>query len=153
VDDVGGAADPAGAVGLQEALAGGEPGAVEGVIGVGAAGDVPLAFIDADNAAGVAGDAVAGEEVGRGGEDEVDGGFGEGGEDFEGVALVDAEVVLVVADDRSGERRAPLDVARDRPLDPSTRLRTFSFAALGFARGRRDELRNARSQGEVNQEG
>jgi hypothetical protein len=83
------------------------------VIGVGAAGTVPGAFVDADHAAGVAGDGVVGEEVGRIGEDEVDGGFGEGGEDFQGVALVDAEVVFVVAEDWGGERRAPLGFARD----------------------------------------
>jgi hypothetical protein len=39
----------------------------------------------------VAGDAVVGEEVGRVGEDEVDGIFGEGGEDIEAIALEDAE--------------------------------------------------------------
>ena len=38
MDDVAGAADPDGAVGFQDALAGGEPRAVEVVVGVGAAG-------------------------------------------------------------------------------------------------------------------
>jgi len=106
VDDVAGAADPDGAVGGEEALAGGEPGAVEGMVGVGATGDVPGAFIDADHAAGVAGDAVVGEEVGRVGEDEVDGVWGEGGEDIEAIALEDADVVLGVAKDGLGQGRS-----------------------------------------------
>jgi hypothetical protein len=63
----------------------------------------------ASHAAGVAGDAVIGEKIGRIGEDEVDGGFGKGGEDFEGVALVDAEVVLFILEDR--RRRRPFATA------------------------------------------
>src|SRR5579862_3892427 len=63
---------------------------------------VPLAFIDADHAAGVAGDAVVGEEVGRVGEDEVDAGCGDGGEDVEAVALEDFDVVLGVVEDGGG---------------------------------------------------
>jgi hypothetical protein len=51
----------------------------------------------------VAGDAAVGEEVGRVGEDEGDGGFGEEGEEFEGVALVEAYVVARVVEDGSGE--------------------------------------------------
>jgi len=47
----------------------------------------------------VAGDAAVGEEVGRVGEDEVDGGFGEEGEEFEGVAVVEADVVARVVED------------------------------------------------------
>jgi hypothetical protein len=47
----------------------------------------------------VAGDAAVGEEVGRVGEDEVDRGFGEEGEEFEGVALVEADVVSFVVED------------------------------------------------------
>jgi hypothetical protein len=85
-------------------LAGGQPGAIELMIGVGAAGFVPIAFVDGDHFAGVAGDAAVGEEVGRVGEDEVDGGFGDLGEEVEAVALVDAEVVLGVVKGRSGER-------------------------------------------------
>ena len=77
--------------------------AIELMVGVGAAGDVPLAFIDADHAAGVAGDAVVGEEVGRVGEDEVDAGWGDGGEDVEAVALEDFDVVLGVVEDGGGE--------------------------------------------------
>ena len=44
---------------------------VEFVIGAGAAGFVPFAFVDADHFAGVAGDAAVGEELGRLGEDEA----------------------------------------------------------------------------------
>ena len=69
---------------------------IELVIGVRAAGLVPIAFVDGDHFAGVAGDAAVGEEVGRVGEDEVDGGFGDGGEDCEAVAVEEAEVVLGV---------------------------------------------------------
>ena len=100
MDDVAGAADPDGAVGLEDALAGGEPGRVELMIGIGAARAVPVAFVDADHASGVAGDAAVGEEVGRVGEDEVDGGGGNGGEDFEAVALVDFDVMARVVEDR-----------------------------------------------------
>ena len=103
MDDVGGAGDPNGAVGLENALAGGEPGAIEFVIGVRATGFVPLAFVDADHFAGVAGDAAVGEEVGRVGEDEVNGGFGEEREEFEGVSLVEADVVLFVVEGGGGK--------------------------------------------------
>jgi hypothetical protein len=68
MDDVGGAGNPAGAVGFQDALAGG-----------GAFWFAPIAIGDGDHFAGVAGDAAIGEELGRVGEDEVDGGFGDGG--------------------------------------------------------------------------
>jgi len=54
----------------------------------------------------VAGDAVVGEEVGRVGEDEVDAGFGDGGEDVEAVALEDFDVVLGVVEDGGGEGSA-----------------------------------------------
>ena len=84
-------------------MAGGEPGAVELVVGVGALGFVPIAFVDADHASGVAGDAAVGEEVGGIGEDEVDGGFGEEREEFEAVALVEADVVFIVVVDGGGE--------------------------------------------------
>ncbi len=47
----------------------------------------------------MAGDAAVGEEVGRVGEDEVDGGFGEEGEELEGVAVVEADLVLFVVED------------------------------------------------------
>ena len=73
------------------------------MIGGGALGFVPGAFVDGDHFAGVAGDAAVGEEVGRVGEDEVDGGFGEEGEEFEGVALVEADVVARVVEDGGGE--------------------------------------------------
>src|SRR5882724_11418093 len=103
MDDVGGAGDPDGAVGLEDALRGGEPGAVEFVIGVWAAGFVPIAFVDRDHFAGVAGDAAVGEEVGRVGEDEVDGGFGDFGEEVEAVAVVDAEVMFGVVEGGGGK--------------------------------------------------
>ena len=51
----------------------------------------------------MAGDAAVGEEVGRVGEDEVDGGFGNGGEDFEAIALIEANVVLGVVVDGRGQ--------------------------------------------------
>ena len=70
------------------------------MIGGGALGFVPGAFVDGDHFTGVAGDAAVGEEVGRVGEDEVDGGFGE---EFEGVALVEADVVAWVVEDGGGE--------------------------------------------------
>ena len=71
------------------------------MIGVGALGDVPGAFVDGDHFAGVAGDAAVGEEVGRVGEDEVDGGRGDLVEDVEAVALVDAEVVFGVVENQA----------------------------------------------------
>ena len=85
-------------------MAGGEPGAVKRMIGVRTARFVPFAFIDADHFAGVAGDAAIGEEVGRVGEDEVDGIFRNGGEDFQAVAVVDAEVVFFVVEGGGGQR-------------------------------------------------
>src|SRR5580704_12497959 len=54
----------------------------------------------------VAGDTVVGEEVGRVGEDEVDAGFGDGGEDVEAVALEDFDVMLGVVEDGGGEGSA-----------------------------------------------
>ena len=63
---------------------------------------VPIAFVDGDHFAGVAGDAAVGEEVGRVGEDEVDGGFGEFLHEVEAVGLVDAEVVFGVVE---GQKR------------------------------------------------
>jgi len=98
MDNVGGARDPDGAVGLKDALAGSQPGSVELVIEIGTAGFVPFAFVYGDHFAGVAGDAAVGEEVGRVGEDEVDGGRRDLGEEVEAVALVDAEVVFFVVE-------------------------------------------------------
>jgi hypothetical protein len=85
-------------LGFQDALRGGEPGAVELVIGVGTTGFVPIAFVDGNHFAGVAGDAAVGEKIGRVGENEVDGIFRDGGEDIEAVALVEAEVVFGVVE-------------------------------------------------------
>ncbi len=103
MDDVRGAGNPDPAVGFEDALAGGEPGAVEIMVGVRAAGFVPFAFIDADHFAGVAGDAAVGEEVGRVGEDEVDGRFGDEGEEAEAVAEEDFEVMPGVFEGGGGE--------------------------------------------------
>jgi len=77
MDDMSGAGNPNGAVGLEDTLGGGEPGRVEFVIGVRTAGFVPFAFVDADHFAGVAGDAAVGEEIGQVGKDEVDGRLGD----------------------------------------------------------------------------
>jgi hypothetical protein len=71
------------------------------VIGVGASGDVPGAFVDGDHFSGVAGDAAVREEVGRVGDDEVDGGWRDLGENVEAVALVDAEVVFGVVENQA----------------------------------------------------
>ena len=68
------------------------------MVGVGALGDVPGAFVDGDHFAGVAGDAAVGKKIRGVGEDEVDGGRGDLGEDVEAVALVDAEVVFGVVE-------------------------------------------------------
>jgi len=103
MNDVSGAGDPDGAVGFEDALAGSEPGTIELVIGAGAFGFVPIALVDADHAPGVAGNAAVGEEVGRVGEDEVDGGFGDEGKEFETVALIEADVVLGVVEDGGGK--------------------------------------------------
>jgi len=51
----------------------------------------------------MAGDAAVGEKVGRVGEDEVDGGFGDEGEEFEAIALIEADVVLGVVEDGGWE--------------------------------------------------
>ena len=84
------------------------------MIGVGALGDVPGAFVDGNHFAGVAGDAAVGEEVGRVGEDEVDGGRGDLGEDVEAVALVDAEVVFGVVEGGGGKIGHDKLIDRDR---------------------------------------
>jgi len=105
MDYVAGAADPNGSVGLEDALAGGEPCAIEFVVGVGAARTVPVAFVDADHAAGVAGDSVVGEEIGRVSENQVHAGFGNFCEDFEAIALEDFDVMFWVVEDGRGQMR------------------------------------------------
>ena len=105
MDYVAGAADPNRAVGLEDALAGGEPCAIEFVVGVGAAGTVPIAFIDADHAAGVAGDSVVGEKIRRVGENQVHAGFGNFCEDFEAIALENFDVMFWVMEDGRGQMR------------------------------------------------
>ena len=91
-DDVMGAGDPEGAVGLEDALAASEPFGVELVVPFPAAGLVPIALVDADHLAGVAGDAAVGEEIGRVGENHVEAALGitggDGVEDFEAVVVI-----------------------------------------------------------------
>src|SRR5579859_8156914 len=99
------------------------------MVGVGAAGFVPIAFVDGDHFAGVAGDAAVGEEVGRVGEDEVDGIWGKGGEDFQAIALVEAEVVGGVVED-GGWPFAALRVKERCGHKLKTKSR--SLAALGM---------------------
>jgi hypothetical protein len=143
VNHVAGAADPNRPVGLERALAEEQPGFVELVVGVGAAGAVPVAFVDADHAAGVAGDAVVGEEVGRVGEDEVHRVGREGGEQLQAIPVVNRNVVLCIPErrlrqcpGRSGSRR-PLrlrgrlalahlfEFQMDRSIDRSKRSRSI----------------------------
>ena len=57
----------------------------------------------------MAGDAVVGEEVGRVGEDEVDAGFGDAGENVEAIALEDFEVMFGILED--GGRCAALSIS------------------------------------------
>src|SRR6185437_11550234 len=95
-------------VGLENALTSGEPGAIKFVIFGCAAGAVPSAFVDGDHASSVAGAAAVGEEVGRVGEDEVDGFGGECGEDLEAVAMEDFDVVARVVEGGIGEERGVL---------------------------------------------
>jgi len=94
MDDVGRAADPDGPVGLQEPAALAEPAKSEVVVGLGALGLVPFALVHAHHLPRMAGDAVIGEEVGRVGEDEVEGGFGHAGHQVEAVAFVEAEAAV-----------------------------------------------------------
>ena len=103
MDHVAGAADPNGSIGLEDALAGFEPQAIEFVIGVGAARAVPGTFVDADHASGVAGDAAVGKEVGRIGEDEVHARGGKRGEDFQAIGLVDGEVMFGIVEGGGGQ--------------------------------------------------
>ena len=134
VDYVTGAADPNRSVGLEDALAGGEPCAVEFVVGVGAARTVPIAFVDADHTAGVAGDSVVGEEIRRVGENQVHAGFGNFCQDFEAVALKNFDVMFWVVKDGRGQMRI------------SSRIDWYRIKLCGFAhsgglgRGKRDRL-------------
>ena len=73
------------------------------MICISATGFVPIAFVDGDHFSGVAGDAAVGEEVRRVGEDEVDGGFGNFFEEFEAVAVVEADVVFGVVECGDGK--------------------------------------------------
>jgi len=140
MDDVGGAGNPEGAVGFEDALAGGEPGAVEFVIGAGAAGFVPFALVDADHAAGVAGDAAVGEEVGRVGEDEVDGIVGDFFENFKAVALEDAEVMFGVVEGGGGEIGERFGHDDDRSGSLIRRVRVSRREEVASGETRRKDL-------------
>src|SRR6267154_892365 len=74
------------------------------MIFIGAAGFVPIAFVDRDHFSGMAGDAAIGEEIRRVGEDEVDGRFGDLGEEFEAIAVVEADVVFCIVEGGRRER-------------------------------------------------
>ena len=94
--DVVGAANPDGAVGLEDALAAHQPFFIEFVVEFRAAGFVPIAFVDFDHFAGMAGDAAVREEVRRVGEDAIEAtGVAvagvDGVEEFEAVAVVEAD--------------------------------------------------------------
>jgi len=103
-----GAADPDGAVGFEDALAAFEPFAIEFVVEFGAAGFVPIAFVDFYHFAGVAGDAAVGEEIGRVGEDGVEAAFGvfggDGIEEVEAVALVEADEGRITGENQARNR-------------------------------------------------
>ncbi len=73
------------------------------MVGVWAFRFVPIAFVDGDHFAGVAGDAAVGEEVRRVGEDEVDGMVRNFFQEFEAVAMIEADVVFGVVEDGRGE--------------------------------------------------
>ena len=103
VNHVARSGDPDGSVWFQDALAGGEPGAIEFVIDVGAARAIPFAFVHADHLAGVAGDAVVREKIGRVGEDQVHDAFAEAREDVETIALEDTDVMFLIAEDGFGK--------------------------------------------------
>ena len=64
------------------------------MVGLGAFGFVPFALVHANHLPRMARDSVVGEEVGRVGKDEVEGGFGHAGHQVEAVALVEAEAAV-----------------------------------------------------------
>ena len=134
MDYVAGAADPNCSVGLEDALAGGEPSAVEFMVCVGAARAVPIAFVDADHAAGVAGDSVVGKKIGRVGENQVHASFGNFCEDFEAVALKDFDVMFWVVEDGRGKMRI-----RSRIEWYGIKLCGFAHSG-GLGREKRDRL-------------
>jgi hypothetical protein len=75
---------------------------------------------------GVAGDAAVGEEIGRVGEDEVDGRFGDLGEEFEAVAVVDAEVMFGVVEGGGAESGGRFGHDDDRSGSLIRRVRVSS---------------------------
>ena len=79
----------------------------------------------------MAGDAVVGEEVGRVGEDEVDAGRGDGGEDVEAVALEDFDVVLGVVEDGGGEGSAFAEASSRRGGGGGAGLRGLGLCGWG----------------------
>ena len=81
----------------------------------------------------MAGDAVVGEEVRRVGEDEVDAVFGDGGEDFEAVAVEDFDVMGGVVKDGGGEGSAPRLTLFARDADPCriVSVKGSVFCSLG----------------------
>jgi len=81
----------------------------------------------------MAGDAAVGEEVGRVGEDEVDGILGDGGEDFQAVALVDAEVVFGVVESGGGESGGRFGHDDDRS---GSLITTATVSSEGRGRGK-----------------
>lgn len=105
-DDVQGAADPEGAMGLEDALAASKPFAVEFVVEGRPAGFIPIALVHLHHPARVAGDAAVGEEVGRVGKDAVEAALGifggNGIEEFEAVAVVEPKPAVIVAVDEAG---------------------------------------------------
>jgi len=108
-DDVVRAADPDGAVGLEDALAASQPFGVEFVIEFGAAAFIPVAFVYFDHFAGVATDAAVGEEIGRVGKDAIEAAFGvfsgNGIEEFEAVAVIEPDAVGLIVMNELGRGR------------------------------------------------
>jgi hypothetical protein len=98
-----GAAYPDGAVRLQDPLTRCQPGSIEFVIGVGTAGTVPIALVDADHFPGLAGDSVVRKEIGWVGENQIDDAFWDRGENFKAIALEDLDVMDWIVKYRRGE--------------------------------------------------
>ncbi len=94
-NDVVRARHPDGAVGLEHALTAPQPFGVEFVVQFRSARDVPVALVHLHHFAGVTGDAAVGQEIRRVGKDGVEPAFGilgrDGVEEFEGIAVVEAE--------------------------------------------------------------
>src|SRR5215213_10207498 len=100
VDVVRRARDPDCAVRLEQALALFQPHAVEFVYLFKRRGLVPGALVDADHLARLAGDAVVREKVGRVRENHVEHLGARAAQQFQGIALVETNPVLLVNEDR-----------------------------------------------------